>query len=172
MSQSSVDLFNKLETSKILKEVNPPIIIADNLRTPENMGLVLRLAGNIGSPLTIFLSDNEMEFRRSKIKRTSSGASEIVNWKLIKSSEIYNHLPSNYELVALETNSEATDIFSFKFPEKTAIIIGNEVFGITQNIIKNVVHCVYIPVPGKISSLNVSHALSIALFKWLHQVST
>ncbi|NQU34048.1 MAG: TrmH family RNA methyltransferase [Bacteroidetes bacterium] len=171
MANSSVDLFNELGTSRFLEGVYPPIIIADNLRTPENMGLVLRLAGNIGSPLTLFLSSELQDFRKSKIKKTSSGASEIVVWKTIKPEELAKYLPSDYEIVALETSKDAKNIFTFKFPQKTAIVVGNEVRGISKEIIDQANYSIYIPIPGSISSLNVTHALSVAIFLWMKQFS-
>ncbi len=171
MGNSSYDLFASQQTSKSLKGVSPPIIIADNLRTPENMGMILRLAANIDACLTLFLMDDKVNFRESKIRRTSSGAWEKVDWKIIGSEDLMSFIPEGYSIVALETCDDSENIFNFTFPEKTAIIVGNEVVGIKD---ANLIHAdkrIFIPVPGRISSLNVTHALSITLFQWFKQFS-
>lgn len=170
MTNSSVELFRKLGTSGVLDNKHRPVIIADNLRTPENMGLVLRLAGNIGAVITLFISDEAHNLKQHKIKRTSSGAADKVNWKIIKSDELTKYLPDDYKIIALETSIDAGSIFSFKFPEKTAFLVGNEVSGIRKEILSQAHHKVYIPIPGLITSLNVTHALSIGLFEWLRQI--
>ncbi len=170
MKNSSVDLFNKLATSEILKGVSPPIIIADQLRTPENMGLILRLAGNIGALVTLFISDEGHKFKKYKIVKTASGAVTKVNWKIIQLKELSSLLPSDYKIIALETSQDAINIFSVRLPEKIAFVVGNEVNGISSEVLEYAHQKVYIPVPGPISSLNVTHALSVALFEWLKQI--
>ncbi len=169
MTNSSVELFKNLQISGSFEGISSPIIVADNLRTPENMGLILRLAANVNACVTLFLSDNDSKFKTSKIKRTSSGASEKINWKIIKTSELMSYIPEDYTLIALETSKDSKSIFSFRFPKKSVIIVGNEVLGIQKKLL-DISQCkVHIPVPGKLSSLNVTHALSIALFTWFEQ---
>lgn len=155
-----------------LAGISPPIIIADKLRTPENIGMILRLAGNVNAACALFLSDDNINFKESKIKRTSSGASEKVDWKIIKQNELSDYLPEDYTVIALETCDDSSNIFTFNFPDKTAIIVGNEVTGISDYVLQYAHKKVFIPVPGDISSLNVTHALSIALFQWYNQLST
>lgn len=171
MSNPSVELFNNLGVSRILNNKPLPIIIADKLRTPENMGSVLRLSGNIGAMVTLFISDEAHNFKKHKINKTASGAASKVNWKIIKPNELFDYLPDDYQIVAIETSKGASNIFSFRFPEKTAFMVGNEVLGISEEVLIHAQNKVYIPVPGPISSLNVAHALSIALFEWLKQVA-
>ncbi len=166
MGSTSVKHFKSLQTSEILEKVNPVVIIAHNLRTPENIGMIMRLAANIGAKLTLFAFDHEVEFRESKIKRTSSGAIEKINWKKINTHEIGKYLPEGYEIVALETSENSKNLFSFEFPEKTAFLVGSEILGLNKELLSMSNHEVYIPVPGNIYSLNVTHALSVGLFCW------
>ena len=168
--KSSFELFQNLKTSEIYNSVSRPIIIADNLRTPENMGSVLRLAGNIGAQKTIFISDTAHQFKNYKIKKTASGAADKTNWKIISMDQLENEIPADYEIILLETTRQSSNIYEFNFPEKTAIVIGNEVNGICHELIELANHQLYIPIPGPISSLNATHALSIALFEWYRQM--
>ena len=167
---NSHELFQKLQTSEIYKSVSRPIIIADNLRTPENMGSVLRLAGNIGALKTLFISDTAHQFKNYKINRTASGAAEKTKWKIISSDQLKSEIPNVYQMILLETTKQSTNIFDFNFPQKTAFVIGNEVSGIRSELLEKPYRHLYIPIPGPISSLNTTHALSIALFEWLRQM--
>lgn len=172
MSNSSYKLFSDLAKSYNSGIISPPIIIADNLRTPENIGMILRLAGNMNSPLTIFIKNEDVNFKESKIKRTSSGASEKVKWIITSHKEFKNHIPDDYQIIALETCDDSKNIFNYSFPEKFAIMVGNEVLGISENVLQHANQCVYIPTPGVISSLNVTHALSVALFQWFNTLKS
>lgn len=171
MDTGSHNLFKELHLNRLYKTVFRPIIVADRIRTPENMGSILRLAGNVGVQKTIFISDVAQEFKKYKINKTASGAAEKVDWQIIRKHELSHHLQDDYQLIALETTEDASNLFGFSFPEKVAFVIGNEVKGISGDLLNSVHHKVYIPIPGPVSSLNVSHALSIVLFEWLKQMS-
>lgn len=172
MEKASHPFFEKLNHGQLYDNCSRPIIIADGLTNPENMGSVLRLAGNIGAKHTIFISGLADQFRKFKIRKTASGAYEKTSWQIIFDiNELERLIPTDYEFIAIETTSDAINIFSFAFPEKTVFIVGSEGFGISDQLLNIAAHKLYIPLPGNISSLNVTHALSIAMFEWLRQMS-
>ena len=87
--KNSYDLFhNKMELFKIYEKLSRPIIISDNITSQENMGAILRLAGNIGAVNSLFVFDNDHKFSDIKIDRLSSGASKKTKWSSIKSKRI------------------------------------------------------------------------------------
>jgi tRNA G18 (ribose-2'-O)-methylase SpoU len=172
MEKGSFELFRSYRENPVYQNLDKPIVIGDALRTPENMGLVLRLSGNFNVLKTIFISEEAKGFREFKIRRTASGG-EKTDWKIIeKVADLKAELPDGYKLVAIETTPDAENIFNFTFPEKAALIVGNEVLGISDELLKMADHKVYVPLPGPVSSLNVTHALSVALFEWLRQKIT
>ncbi len=167
---NSYHLFQQLKLSELYGKKHRPIVIADNLRTPENMGSVLRLAANVGAEKVLFLKGDIGETPRSwKIKKTASGAEEKVSWKIIAQDELHENIPPDYLLVAIETAESAVNIYQTALPPKVAFIVGHEVFGISDTLLQRADKIVYIPIPGVISSLNVTHALGIAAFEWLRQ---
>ncbi len=168
---NSFELFRKLKPDIFYQHNSRPVIIADNLRTPENMGSVLRLAANIGASKTLFISEVAHQFKSYKIKKTASGAIEKTIWKIITYEELENELPDEYRLIALETTTGAQNIYSFEFPDKVALCIGNEKSGIRRDLLKHAKQHIYIPLPGPVTSLNTTHALSIALFEWYRQMT-
>ncbi len=168
--KSSYELFQNLKTSELYNTISRPLIIADNLRTPENMGSVLRLAGNIGAAKTLFISNIANQFKNYKINKTASGAAEKTIWKIITYDQLADEVPANYQLILLETAPQSVSIYDFKFNNKIAFVIGNEVSGIRQELLDLAYGVLYIPIPGPVSSLNATHALSIALFEWYRQM--
>lgn len=172
MNKSSVELSNQNNIPQLLSELTRPIIIADDIRTPQNMGMILRIAANVGASMTYFISDKADGFKKHKINRTSSGASEKTNWKIVKSADQITDIPDNMIFTAVETCNNATNIWNTQLPKKVVLVVGNEVTGISDIMLSKCSQKVYIPVPGVISSLNVTHALAIASFEWLRQVTT
>ncbi len=166
---NSYKLFGKKGHHNDKPPFTQPVIVADRILSPMNMGAILRLAANINAAKVWFVYDEDPGFRSYKIKRTSSGASEKVDWELITPDRLPKVLPAGYEIIALETTEDAISLFSKELPEKVVFMVGNERFGLQQKLIKLCHRKVFIPIPGTVSSLNVSHALGIGLFEWLRQ---
>ncbi len=170
-SQNSYELFKNLKTSDIYKSLTRPIIIADDIRTPENMGSIIRLGANIGALKVIFISKRGKEFKIFKIAKTASGADKKITWMFVDDfSSAQRIIPVDYHIISIETSSNSKNIFETKLPEKTCFVIGNEVKGIRNEIIDHSNEVLHIPIPGIISSLNVTHALTVALFEWFRQM--
>ncbi len=169
-SLSSFNLFQSLKTSEIYDKIPRPIIITDDIRTPENMGSIIRLGANIGALKVIFVSNKALEFKNYKINKTASGAAQKTDWQIVEDFELaINLLPKEYQLIAIETSSDSENIFKTQMPKNIAFVIGNEIKGISPDILSRIETKLHIPIPGTISSLNVTHALSVALFEWFRQ---
>ena len=150
----------------------PLIIVADDLSSPMNVGAVLRLAANLNAEKTWLVYEQDPGFRSFKIKSTSSGASEKTDWEIIIPEKLAEVLPSDYEIIAIETTEKAQNIFTAKLPEKIVLIVGNERYGISEPVLNLAMKHLFIPVPGNISSLNVTHALAVGLYEWYRQQQT
>ena len=136
MNKGSFELFRKYREDPTYQNLSKLVVVADGLRTPENMGSVLRLAGNFNALKTVFISEEAKGFRNYKINRTASGG-EKTDWKIIESTdELNNEIPPDYQLVAIETTDDAINILDFQFPEKTVLIVGSEVNGIQNELIE------------------------------------
>jgi len=168
---NSYKLFGKKGHHEDKPPFTQPIIVADRILSPMNVGAILRLAGNIHAAKVWFVYDEDPGFRSYKIKRTSSGASEKVDWEMISTDKLQDVLPPDYEIVAIETTEDAQNIYTALFPEKVVFMVGNERFGLQDKLVELCKRKLFIPIPGPISSLNVSHALGIGLFEWYRQNS-
>jgi len=74
-----------------------------------------------------------------------------------------------YSIVGLEQTSTSKSSYDFKWPHKTVLVVGNESSGISQDILDVCDATVEIPLYGLPFSLNVSHALAIALSSYCQQ---
>lgn len=166
---NSYELFKSKGFSNKNTDLAPLIIVADNIQSPMNVGAILRLAANLNALKTWFVYEEDPGFRQYKIKSTSSGASEKTIWEIITPEKIEDVLPSDYEVIAIETTEQAQNIFETKFPEKVVLMVGNERYGISEPVLKLAKRHVFIPVPGNLSSLNVTHALAVGLYEWYRQ---
>lgn len=165
---NSYELFRKKRNSEKAGFVQP-VIVADHIQSPMNVGAILRLAANIHATKVWLVYKEDPGFRSYKIKSTSSGASEKTDWEIISPEKLPEVLPTDYEVVAIETTEDAQNIYQTRLPEKIAFVVGNERYGISDELLRLCSQKVFIPIPGPISSLNVSHALGISLFEWLRR---
>jgi len=146
-----------------------PIIVADRIKTPENMGMILRIAGNIGCGKVLFI-DSGQPVRTKKIKKTAQTSFNKIDWEICQLDELNDLLPKNYHRIAIETTANATNLFEMQFPVGCAFFVGNEAHGLSEELLSCCESSVYIPMTGSTVSMNVSHALAVVLFEWVRQV--
>lgn len=131
-------------------------IYLDNLRSAFNVGSILRTveAFRLGS---VFFSPSTPFINNLKVQKTSMGTFDKVSCYQIASLDT---LPR--PLIALETADFAPSISEFSFPESFTLILGNEEYGLSESVLKQVDHFVQIPLVGNKNSLNVAAAFAIA----------
>lgn len=167
MITNSVEYFRNNKYS-IPSDLNPPIIVAWKLRTPENYGNLLRLADTVGCAKVIFIDSGE-ELSHRKIRKTARDSYQSITFEFVREENFKEHIPDNYCLCALETAEKSDNIYHISLPDSMALIVGNEKSGINSTILEECDQIVHIPLPGNCTSLNVSHAAAIAVFEWLRQ---
>jgi len=165
--RNSVEFFKEKDLNP--SEESPQLILAAwELKTPDNAGAIIRLAGNLGVQQVYFIHEN-FEMRDRKMKRVAHSSLGHVDFQIVTEEEFWKKIPKDYQTIALETTKDSTNLFTTKLPEKTVLIAGNERFGLPDSFINRCNSSVFIPVPGKTSSMNVSHALTIGAFEWARQ---
>ncbi|MBO4574090.1 MAG: hypothetical protein J5708_02040 [Bacteroidales bacterium] len=168
MYLKSNDLFADSRPESIYDALPRPIIMADNLLTPDNMGAMIRLSDNIGASEMIFLG-TEPTHSLSRVRKCAASSRDNIRWYFTQENNLRNLIPANKKIVAIETATNATNIYSTPLPADAAFIVGNESRGIREEILNQCDLIVYIPIPGPTRSLNVSHAAAVALFEWYRQ---
>ncbi len=167
---SSESFFNREFASEFYADKTRPILIGVDLRNPANIGGLIRLGGNIGASRIILVNDNQ-QFNHKKIRHAASNAYNSVETIFALPDQWKELIPSNYQLIAIETATKATNIYTTKLPKNIAFIVGSEASGIPNSILANCFQAVYIPTFGHTLSLNVVQAAAIASYEWLRQQS-
>ena len=76
---------------------------------------------------------------------------------------------NNYNIVSVEIGEDSNNIFGYKYPENTMLVIGNEGTGVPKRILDNSFSRVYIPQYGGVECLNAAVAGSIAIYDWIRK---
>jgi len=162
-------LFEQIKTEDIYRRVPRPMLIADHLLTPDNIGAMIRLADNIGATEVCFLGREE-DHRLGKVRRAAASSRDNIKWYFSEETDLHKIVPEGKAIVAIETADNATCIYDTQLPENVAFIVGSESQGLSDELLAQCDQVVYIPVPGPTRSLNVSHAAAVALFEWQRQM--
>lgn len=146
----------------------PVIVVLDNIRSMHNVGSVFRTADAFLME-AIFLCGYTPQPPHRDIQKTALGATETVDWITYPSAlEAVLELKQNgYKVFGVEqtVGSIALQHFNRLPTGKTAVVFGNEVEGVSNNVLGQVDGCIEIPQLGMKHSLNVSVAAGIVLWE-------
>lgn len=149
-------------------EKSPLIIIADNVRSMHNVGSIFRTSDAFLVE-KIYLCGITPTPPHREIQKTALGATESVDWQYVENTlDVINQLKKEgWTILALEqtTNSVMLDELKVEKGEKIAIVLGNEVEGVNQEVIKLCHKAVEIPQFGTKHSFNVSVSCGIMLWQ-------
>ena len=138
-------------------------VICDNIRSLENIGSIFRTSDALGVS-KIFLCGISGKPPNHKISKTALGAEKTVSFKYYKQigGLIDKLKKSKVNIIALEQNKKAVDYRKFKPKFPCALVVGNEVKGISKKILKKCDKIIFLPTSGAKESLNVSVAFGVA----------
>ena len=160
---------DKMIQNELKKEVDPIYLLLDGVTDPRNFGAILRSANATSVNGVIICSSSSAPINEDVLK-ASSGA--IFNVPISKVNNlkdaIYLLKENNIEIMGLEQKAKKL-IYDINLKKPLAILIGSEEKGISKGILKMVNQKTKIPMTGTVESLNVSVAVSIALFEVLRQ---
>ena len=145
--------------------------IFHNIRSLHNVGSMFRTADAAGVAkiyLTGYTPAPVDAFGKSRgeIAKTALGAEKNVQWeKERRIGEVFRKFQEDgVRIIALEQYAGAVDYRRIKPTRPFALVVGNEVRGLSPPILKKCDTIVEIPMRGKKESLNVSVAFGIAIF--------
>ncbi|MDD3480835.1 MAG: TrmH family RNA methyltransferase [Patescibacteria group bacterium] len=140
------------------------IVILDNIRSAQNVGSILRTCDGLGIR-EVYLCGITPGIDDRKVLKTSLGAEKSL--KVLETPSTFDTvkgLLDKYEVVALELSKGAVDIKEYTPRKEVALVVGNEVSGVSDDVQKICNKEVMIPMKGTKESLNVSVAFGIAAF--------
>jgi tRNA G18 (ribose-2'-O)-methylase SpoU len=141
------------------------IIACAPLRSNVNLSHIVRTAGCAGITRVICCGHSKIE---SKIARDGADTVQIEVHRTL--APVLRELkPSGYRLVGLEQTTGSQSLHSYQFEPKTALIIGNERLGLTEEELRLVDEVVEIPVYGLPYAYNVATATAMAVYEYCRQ---
>ena len=142
------------------------ILILDNLRSAFNVGSIIRTAECINLQSIYFGGYTPLP-THPKVKNTAMGTESKITWSQFAETKnaILEAKKNEFTVIALETVPNVISIYEYNFPEKTALIVGNEALGISKEVLDICDAFVTIPISGWKSSLNVATATAVACFE-------
>jgi len=148
----------------------PLVAVMDHFRSAFNVGSMFRAADAFGFEALHLVGYTPSPLQAS-VQKTALGSDQSVPWKQWdRLDDCLRELRAlDYEIVGLETSSDSIPIYDFRFGKKTALLLGNERFGINPSDLASCDRKLQIPMQGIKNSLNVVSAFSIASFEWSRQ---
>ena len=147
------------------------VAILHNIRSRENVGSIFRTADAAGVA-KIYLCGITPRPPHEKISKTALGAEKTVPWEYYKQTwRLIERLKkAGYQIIALEKAQKSQNLFTVKTPPKLrALVVGNEVSGLSTYLLGRSEMIVSIPMRGKKESLNVAVAFGIAVYHFLKE---
>lgn len=148
------------------------VIVLDNIRSQHNVGAVFRTSDAFLVD-SIYICGITATPPNAEIHKSALGAEDVVEWKYFKNTiEAIRELKkSGYTIVSIEQAEGAVDLFDFKCDNKKyAVIFGNEVKGIDQDVVSGSDYCIEIEQYGTKHSLNISVTAGIVIWEFFKQL--
>lgn len=152
------------------------ILILHDIRSAQNVGSLFRTADAVGLS-KIYLSSitptpiDRFGRARNDIAKTALGAEKNILWEKYEDifSLIEKYKSEGYQIIAIEQSPSSVDYKKVIAKEKILFILGNEVDGLSNDVLSRVDIVAEIPMAGEKESLNVSVAGGIAIFRILNR---
>ncbi|MDD3839558.1 MAG: 23S rRNA (guanosine(2251)-2'-O)-methyltransferase RlmB [Clostridia bacterium] len=145
------------------------LIIIDGVQDPGNLGTIIRTADAVNVD-GIIVSQDTVDVYNDKTIRSTMGS--ILRVPVVKCSNLGGCIQKlrgdNFFICAADVNATSY-YFDIIYPDKTALLIGNESRGIDDGVLAVSDKSVKIPMPGGSESLNVSIATAVILYEVLRQ---
>ena len=174
MKKLGVDEMGRLSPSEFKEEKKIPLVLVlDNIRSMHNVGSTFRTADAFLIE-KIYLGGITAKPPHREIQKTALGAQDSVDWEhnpdtvvLVKKLK-----EEGFTIIAIEQTHESISLDNFEVneEEKYALIYGNEVFGVSDEVLELCDYSIEIPQFGTKHSLNVSVSLGISLWEFVKKL--
>ena len=160
LGRISVDEFKDVEKT-------PLIVVLDNIRSLNNVGSVFRTSDAFLIE-KIYLCGITATPPNKEIHKTALGATESVEWEYVEDTLtlIEKLKDSKIQILSIEQAENSTMLNDFipNKNQKYAVVMGNEVKGVQQDVVSASDYCIEIPQLGTKHSLNISVSCGVVLW--------
>ncbi|TVP47505.1 MAG: TrmH family RNA methyltransferase [Mongoliibacter sp.] len=174
MRKLSMEELNRLSVDEFKTTKKIPItVVLDNIRSLNNVGSAFRTSDAFLIEKIMLCGITGQPPHRD-IQKTALGATESVDWEYFDdtAAAIEQLREENYTICALEQVENSVKLHDFIPGQgiKYALVFGNEVFGVEDNVLKSCDHILEIPQLGTKHSLNISVTMGIAIWDFVFKM--
>lgn len=151
------------------------VLVLENIRSVENTASMFRTADGLGVAKIYLIGITPTPLdrfgrKRDDFSKVALGAEEAVPWEYAKTTEevIEELLSQNFTIVSLEQTDASVNLRGYKAPGMFALIVGNEVDGVSGQALNASQAVLEIEMKGEKESLNVSVSAGIALYELMN----
>ena len=153
----------------------PITVVLDNVRSLNNIGAIFRTCDGFAAE-GVALCGISATPPSPEIHKTALGAEESVSWRYFDTTAdaIVTLKKEGYTIVSLEQVNGSVSLRDFQAGRSSryALVVGNEVDGVDQDVVDASDICLEIPQSGTKHSLNVSVSVAVALWEFYKQLYT
>lgn len=150
---------------------NPFVIALDDVRSQLNVGSVFRSTDAFRGEEILLGGLSPTPSR--EMRKTALGATDSVSWRHRESlvAKLQHFRKCGYEIWAIEQTEGALSLMDWKIPDhhKTVFIFGNEVTGVSDELLALCTGAIEIPQFGTKHSLNVSVSAGLIMWEYIRQ---
>ncbi len=160
-NRNVVDSYKTMTTEEIRKDMQqkayPFVAICENLINDFNISQVVRSVNAFGLESVAICGSRKWD------RRGAVGTHHYtdINYYSSTVEAIEEYRRRGYEIIAAELTDDAVSLYDYSWPEKVAVVLGEEGKGLIQSSLDAVDKVVYIPQRGTVRSLNVAGAAQI-----------
>jgi len=153
------------QKEKLNKPRLPFVVVLNNIRSLYNVGSIFRTSDGAGVQ-KIWICGITGHPPNNQIAKTALGAQDYVPWEYREDilTVLKELKAQNYRIVLLEQTQESCSYEIFDPKSPVCLVVGNEVEGISENVLPFCDTSIEIPMAGSKNSLNVAVAFGIIAY--------
>ena len=175
MRKLKLDELNRPSISEFKgRDKLPVVVVMDNVRSMHNVGSIFRTGDGFAVEQIVLCGITSQPPHR-EIEKTALGATQSVNWiyETDTLTAVNKLREQGYIIVAVEQaeSSEMLNKFEPEPDKKYALIFGNEVNGVSDDVMEAIDHCIEIPQFGTKHSFNIVISAGIVLWDFFAKLN-
>ena len=140
-------------------------VAAIGIQAHANVGAILRVADAAGCSQVLFVDRQMNAHLNRKAANISRQSENLLPWVSLTTDQFVEMAGTLPMLIALELTTASHNLFTCELPPQCTFVIGSERDGVPANVLSLCQFAVHIPMYGLNGSMNVTHAMGVALFE-------
>jgi TrmH RNA methyltransferase len=160
--------FRTLNDSQLIEmlrggQANGPLLYLDGVQNPHNLGSILRTSAHFGVAAILGRTDELPAVTASAARVAEGGAESVRTARLRNPRETLARLKELGYRILATTSHSGGNVYNTEIPSQCVLVLGNEVTGVSQQLLSLADASLAIPGTGAVESLNVAVACAVLL---------